>query len=149
MSRPLLFALLMALALLQSTLLTRFAPFGAAPNILFVVLFFRYTRCSLQEALFWTFVFGIVLDILGMDPLGMHALAMIPMVLAAQPLRIRPWLINLVSAGALVMAAALFNNLFISLVRGGIGWLDLIIQLAMQLIFVPIVYFVYRRIYKR
>jgi rod shape-determining protein MreD len=149
MSRPILFAVLLTLTLLQFTVLQRYAPFGATPNIVFLVLFYRFTRCSMQEALIWTFVFGVILDVLAMDPLGAHALAMVPMVLAAQPLRIRPWLINPFSATALVFAAALFYNLFLSLVRGGVSLTDVAIETGMQLLVAPAVYWLYRRIYKR
>lgn len=149
MSRPLLFALLLVLALLQFTVFPAFAPFGAAPNLLFLVLFYRFTRCSVQEALIWTFVFGLILDVLAMDRLGAHALAMIPMVLAAQPLRQRTWMINPLSATALVMAAALFHNLFLSVMRGGVNLGDVAIQTGLQLIFAPFVYLVYRRFNKR
>lgn len=149
MSRPLLFVLLLTLALLQSTVFSRYAPFGAAPNILLLVLFFRYTRCSVQEALIWTFTFGIILDVIAMDPLGAHALAMVATVVAAQPLRNRPWLINLFSTTLLFMAAALFHNLFLSVMRGGVSLTDVAIQTGMQLIIAPIGYLVYRRIYKR
>lgn len=149
MSRPILFAVLLMLTLLQFTVLQRFAPFGATPNIVFLVLFYRFTRCSMQEALIWTFTFGAILDVLAMDPLGVHALAMIPMVLAAQPLRLRPWLINLLSATVLVISAALFYNLFLSLLRGGVSLTDVAIEIGMQLLFAPVVYWLYRRIYKR
>lgn len=149
MSRPLLFVLLLVLALLQFTVLPRFAPFGAAPNILLLVLFFRFTRCSVQEALIWTFFFGIILDVLAMDRLGVHALAMIATVIAAQPLRQRPWLINLLSTTVLFVAAALFYNLFLSIMRGGASLVDVGIQTAMQLIIAPLGYLIYRRIYKR
>lgn len=149
MSRPLLFALLLVLALLQFTVFPEFAPFGAAPNLLFLVMFYRFTRCSVQEALIWTFVFGLILDVLAMDRLGAHALAMIPMVLAAQPLRQRAWMINPLSATALVMAAALFHNLFLSVMRGGVNLGDVAIQTGLQLIMAPFVYLVYRRFNKR
>lgn len=149
MSRPLLFVLLLALALLQFTVFPRFAPFGAAPNILFLVLFFRFTRCGVQEALIWTFTFGIILDVIAMDRLGAHALAMIPMVMAAQPLRQRPWLINPLSTTMLIVAAALFHNLFLSVMRGGVSVGDVAVQTGMQLILTPVGYFIYRRIYKR
>lgn len=149
MSRLLLFVLLLMLALLQFTVFPRFAPFGAAPNILLLVLFFRFTRCSVQEALIWTFTFGIILDILAMDRLGAHALASIPMVMAAQPLRQRRWLINPVSSTILFTAAALFHNLFLSIMRGGVSLADVAIQTGMQLIVAPIGYLVYRRMYKR
>lgn len=149
MSRPLLFVLLLVLALLQFTVLPRYAPFGATPNILLLVLFFRFTRCGVQESLIWTFTLGIILDILAMDRLGAHALAMIPTVMAAQPLRQRPWLINPVSATMLFVAAALFHNLFLSIMRGGASVTDVAIQTGMQLLIAPVGYWVYRRIYKR
>lgn len=149
MSRPLLFALLLTLALLQYTVFSRFAPFGVAPNILLLVLFFKYTKCSIQEALIWTFTFGIILDVIAMDRLGVHALAMIATVIAAQPLRNRPWLLNLFSMTLLFIAAALFHNLFLSVMRGGVSLTDVAIQTGMQLIIAPIGYFIYRRIYKR
>lgn len=149
MSRPILFVVLLALTLLQFTVLQRYAPFGATPNIVFLVLFYRFTRCTMQEALIWTFLFGLILDVLAMDPLGANALAMIPMVVAAQPLRIRPWLINPLSATALVIAAALFYNLFLSLVRGGVSLTDVAIQTGLQLLIAPLVYWLYRRKYKR
>jgi len=149
MSRPILFVVLLTLTLLQFTVLQRYAPFGATPNIVFVVLFYRFTRCTMQEALIWTFLFGVILDVLAMDPLGAHALAMVPMVIAAQPLRVRPWLINPLSATALVIAAALFYNLFLSLVRGGVSLTDVAIETGMQLLVAPVIYWCYRRIYKR
>ncbi len=149
MSRPILFAVLLTLTLLQFTILQRYAPFGATPNIVFLVLFYRFTRCSVQEAFIWTFVFGVILDVLAIDPLGAHGLAMVPMVIAAQPLRIRPWLINPLSATALVIAAALFYNLFLSLLRGGVSLTDVAIETGMQLLVAPLVYWLYRRIYKR
>ena len=149
MSRPILFVVLLTLTLLQFTVLQRYAPFGATPNIVFLVLFYRFTRCTMQEALIWTFLFGVILDVLAMDPLGANALAMIPMVVAAQPLRIRPWLINPLSATALVIAAALFYNLFLSLVRGGVSLTDVAIQTGLQLLIAPLVYWLYRRKYKR
>lgn len=149
MSRPILFVVLLALALLQFTIFPRYAPFGAAPNIVFLVLFFRFTRCTVQEAFVWTFTFGMILDVIAMDRLGVHALAMIPMVMAAQPLRHRPWLINPVSTTILIVGAALFHNLFLSVMRGGVSLGDVAIQTGMQLILAPVGYFIYRRFYKR
>lgn len=149
MSRPLLFVLLFALALLQFTIFPRFAPFGVAPNIVLLVLFFRFTRCSLQEALVWTFIIGMILDLIGMDRFGIHALAMVPMVMAAQPLRARPWIINPLTTLVLFGAAALFHNLFLSVMRGGVGLGDVAIQTGFQVILTPIGYWIYRRIYKR
>lgn len=149
MSRPILFVVVLALTLLQYTVFEQYAPFGATPNLVFIVLYFRFTRISLQEALIWTFVVGAIFDVLAMDALGAHALAMIPMVLAAQPFRVRPYLINPISTISLLVAAALFYNLFLSLLRGGVSLTDVVIETAMQLVLAPVVYWVYRRFYKR
>lgn len=149
MSRPILFIVVLALTLLQFTVFERFAPFGATPNLVFLVLYFRFTRITLQESLIWTFIIGAILDVLAIDLLGAHALAMIPMVLAAQPFRIRPYLINPVSTIALLMASALFYNLFLSLMRGGVSLVDVAIETGVQMIFAPVIYWIYRRIYKR
>ena len=149
MSRPILFVVVLELTLLQYTVLEQYAPFGATPNLVFIVLYFRFTRISLQEALIWTFVVGAIFDVLAMDALGAHALAMIPMVLAAQPFRVRPYLINPISTISLLVAAALFYNLFLSLLRGGVSLTDVVIETAMQLVLAPVVYWVYRRFYKR
>lgn len=149
MSRLLLFVLLFLSALLQFTVFSRFAPFGAAPNILLLILFFWYTRCEVQEALIWTFGFGIILDTLAMDRLGVHALAMIPLVLAAQPLRQRPWLVNPVIATMLVTAAALFHNLFLGVMRGGVSLGDVAVETTMQMLLAPVVYAFFHRFVKK
>lgn len=149
MSRLLLFVVLFAFALLQFSVFPKVAPFGAAPNVLFLILFFRFTRCGVQEALIWTFTFGFILDVLAMDRLGMHALAMIPMVIAVQPLRQRPWLVNPISVMVLIAGAALFHNLFLGVMRGGVNLGDVAIQTGMQLMIAPLGYVIYRRIYKR
>lgn len=149
MSRPILFVVVLVLALLQFTVLEQFAPFGATPNLVFLVLYFRFTRITLQESLIWTFIIGAMLDVLAMDPLGAHALAMIPMVLAAQPFRVRPYMINPISTISLLIASALFYNLFLSLIRGGVSLSDVAIETAMQLVFAPVIYWIYRRLYKR
>lgn len=149
MSRILLFVLLIGLALAQYTVLPRYAPLGIAPDILFVTLFYRFLRCGIQEALFWAFLAGIVLDVLALDPLGIHALAMVPLVMAVQPLRVRPWLVNPITCMALLLASALFNSLFISLVRGGVSLMDVALQLAYIALLAPVGYWVYRRFYNR
>lgn len=149
MSRVLLFVLFLLLALVQYTLLPRYAPLGLVPDILFVALFYRFLRCSLQESLVWIFIFGIILDVLALDRLGAHALAMVPLAVAAQPLRVRPWLVNPVSCTALVAMAGLFHSLFLGLTRGSISIIDIALQLGWQIVLSLVIYWVYRRFYKR
>lgn len=149
MSRVLFFVMILALVLAQYTVLPRYMPLGIAPDIVLVVLFYRFLRCGLQEALLWIFVIGIVLDILALDRLGAHPLSLVPLVIAAQPLRSRPWLVNPVSCVVLIGMAALFNSMFLSLMRGRIGLVDVAVQLAFQIIIAAAGYWVYRRFYKR
>lgn len=149
MSRVLFFVLLLALALAQFTLIPRYMPLGVTPDILFVLLFYRFLRASLQESLLWVFLIGIVLDVLALDRLGAHALAMIPLVLAAQPLRVRPWLVNPITCTVLIGMAALFNSLFVSLTRGAVSIPDIALQVMMQVLLAPVGYWLYRRLYKR
>lgn len=149
MSRVLLFVLFLFLALAQYALLPRYAPLGLVPDILFVALFYRFLRCSLQEALVWIFVFGMVLDVLALDRLGAHALAMVPLAVAAQPLRVRPWLVNPVSCTVLIAMAGLFHSLFLGLTRGGISLVDTGLQLGWQILLALVGYWIYRRFYKR
>lgn len=103
----------------------------------------------MQEALIWTFIIGMIMDLIGMDRFGAHALAMVPMVMAAQPLRVRPWIINPVTTTVLIAASALFHNLFLSVMRGGVSMWDVAIQTGMQVVLAPIGYWIYRRFYKR
>jgi rod shape-determining protein MreD len=113
------------------------------------VLFFWMARHSLRESLTWVFFLGLVMDVLAMDPLGIHALAMLPMVLVSYPLRLRPWQFHLFSVMALVLLGSILQGTLLSLMRGnGLG-LESGIQAVLQTLMVPIVYLGYRVVRRR
>lgn len=140
---------LFALVFAQATFIPRMNPFSLTPDLVLVVLFFWMIRHSLRESLTWVFVTGMVLDVLALDPLGVHALAMLPLVLAAYPLRIRPWQFHLFSAMALVLLGSMVHGTLLTLMRGNALALDVGIQAVLQTLVVPIVYIGHRIVTRR
>jgi rod shape-determining protein MreD len=138
-----------AIILAQATFLPRLNPFPVTPDLSLVVLFFWLTRRSLRESLSWIFVVGLVMDVLGMDPLGIHALALLPLAAMAYPLKIRPWQFHVFSAMALVMLGSVVHGTILSVLRGNGITLDVGIQAALQTLLVPLVYVGYRIVTRR
>lgn len=140
---------LFALVVAQATFIPRMNPFSITPDLALVVLFFWMTRRSLRESLTWVFVVGMVMDVLAMDPLGIHALAMVPMVALAHPLRVRPWQMHLFSVLAFVLLGSLLSGTVLSLFRGNGITTAVAIQAIMQTLFVPFLYLGYRLFARR
>lgn len=140
---------LFAIILAQATFLPRMNPYPVTPDIALVVLFFWLTHHSLRESLVWVFVVGIVMDVLAMDPLGIHALAMLPLAAVAYPLKVRPWQFHVFSVMALVMLGSVLHGAILSVFRGNGITLDIGIQAIMQTLLVPIVYVGYRIVARR
>lgn len=141
----LVFALvLFSFVLAQATFIPRFNPYPVTPDLALVVLFFWMTRRSLRESLAWTFIVGIVLDVLAMDPLGVHALALLPVVALAYPLKMRPWQFHVVSAMAMVFLGSILHGAILSVLRGNGLTLDVGIQAVLQTLLVPVVYIGFR-----
>lgn len=141
--------LLFALVLAQATFISRANPFPITPDLALVVLFFWMTRRSLRESLAWVFVVGMVMDVLAMDPLGIHALAMLPLVALAYPLKARPWQFHLFSVMALVLLGSMLHGTLLSLFRGDGITIDIGIQAILQTLLVPIVFLGYRLFARR
>jgi rod shape-determining protein MreD len=138
-----------ALVFAQATFLPRMNPFSLTPDLALVMLFFWMIRHSLRESLTWVFVIGMVMDVLALDPLGIHALAMLPMVLVAYPLRVRPWQFQMFSAMALVLLGSMVHGALLTLFRGNPIGLEVGIQAVLQTLLVPIVYIGYRIVVRR
>jgi rod shape-determining protein MreD len=138
-----------ALVFAQATFLPRMNPFSLTPDLALVMLFFWMIRHSLRESLTWVFVIGMVMDVLALDPLGIHALAMLPMVLVAYPLRVRPWQFQMFSAMALVLLGSMVHGALLTLLRGNPIGLEIGIQAVLQTLLVPIVYIGYRIVVRR
>lgn len=140
---------LAAIIFAQATFVPRMNPFPITPDLALVVLFFWMTRHSLRESLTWVFVVGLMMDVLAMDPLGVHALAMVPIAALAYPLKIRPWQFGVVSAMVLVMMGSLAHATVLSVFRGNGITLAIGIQAVLQTFLVPIVYIGYRMFARR
>ncbi len=140
---------LFALVFAQATFIPRMNPFPITPDIALVVLFFWMARRSLRESLAWVFVVGMVMDVLAMDPLGIHALSMLPLVALAYPLTMRPWQFHLFSMTALVLLGSLVQGALLSLFRGNGLPMDIGIQAVVQTLLVPLVFLGYRIVSRR
>jgi rod shape-determining protein MreD len=135
---------LAAIIFAQATFVPRMNPFPITPDVALVVMFFWMTRHSLRESLTWVFVVGLLMDVLAMDPLGVHALAMLPLAALAWPLKLRPWQFHVASAMLLVMLGSLVHAAVLSVFRDNGITLDIGIQAVLQTLLVPIIYFGHR-----
>lgn len=140
---------LFSLVFAQATFIPRMNPFPITPDLALVVLFFWLTRRSLRESLAWIFVVGIVMDVLAMDPLGVHALALLPLAALAYPLKMRPWQFHIFSVMALVLLGSLVHGALLSILRGNGITLDVGIQGVLQTLLVPLVYIGHRIVARR
>lgn len=140
---------LFSLVFAQATFIPRMNPYPITPDLALVVLFFWLTRRSLRESLAWIFVVGFVMDVLAMDPLGVHALAMLPLAALAYPLKMRPWQFHVFSVMALVLLGSLVHGALLSILRGNGITLDVGIQGVLQTLLVPLVYLGYRIVARR
>ncbi len=146
----LLFALvLFPVVFAQATFLPRLNPYPVTPDLALVILFFWMTRRSLRESLAWVFVVGVVIDVLAMDPLGLHALAMLPLAALALPMKTRPWQFHIFSAMALVLLGSIVHGTVLSVLRGHGITLDIGIQAVLQTLLVPFVYVFFRIVARR
>lgn len=137
--------LLFATVIAQATFIPRLNPLLATPDLALVLLFLWSARHSVRESLMWIFCFGLILDVLALDPIGLHALALVPVALLAHPLRIMPWRYSLTSVMALVFLASLFHGAILAILRGTSPDVMLIgMQTVMQVILIPVVFLMLR-----
>lgn len=71
-------ALLILIAIAQSTIFTFTSWFGIAPNFVLVLVLVISTRYGVREGIAWAFGAGLMLDLLALDPFGSNALALLP-----------------------------------------------------------------------
>ncbi|MDQ3226371.1 MAG: rod shape-determining protein MreD [Chloroflexota bacterium] len=81
MTRPVFGLLLVVAALLQTALLPRWQLLVVTPGLILVLLLGWSAYRGVPEALAWVLVAGFLLDVLGLDRLGVNALALLPVVL--------------------------------------------------------------------
>jgi len=147
----LLFALLlMTSALLQATFLPAADVVPLVPNIALVLLLVWSSTHSVEEGLLWAFMLGLWLDMLTLDPLGIHALPLMLVALGGWAVRdrfFRSGAILPIAAVILVTIAAGTLMLVLDLLRGErvmfLAQMRLLLLMAfLNALVVPIVYFV-------
>ena len=148
--RHIIYALLMSVAglLLQSTLFgeSRINPFGAAPNLVLLLIVVSATYLEPEPALLVAFTGGLLMDLLGGSTIGLWAISFL--VVANVTLRVRRRVddgIVVVAAGVLglsVLGQAVFSiigTLFGQQVFADPGWYRQIVLPSLYNIVVAIV----------
>ncbi|HWV23126.1 MAG TPA: rod shape-determining protein MreD [Thermomicrobiales bacterium] len=137
--------LLFATVIAQATFLPRLNPLAVTPDLALVLLFLWAARHSVRESLMWIFVFGVILDVLALDPLGVHALALVPVVVLAHPLRISPWRFSATGVMLLIFLTSLFHGVILAILRGtSPDVMTIAIQTVLQVILIPVFFFLLR-----
>lgn len=138
MARLLFGLLLFATVFAQSTIIPRLNPLPITPDLVLVMLFLWVGHHSIRESLIWIFVTGIVLDVMSIDPLGAHPLALVAVVALSHPIRIRPMLFNIISAMLLVFLATVIHGVILYLLRGIPLTVDPGLQAVLNALLVPV-----------
>ena len=145
MARLLFGLLLFATVIAQSTFLPRLNPLPVSPDLVLVLLLMWAAQHSVRESLFWVFFAGIILDVLAIDPLGAHGLAMVVLVILSHPLRIRAWQFNMTSVMLLVFLATIVHGGMLALVRGvSPDMVQVGLQAVLHLVVIPIIFLALR-----
>jgi rod shape-determining protein MreD len=86
-ARPIFAILLILAALLQTALLPRWQILAVTPGLVLVLVLAWSAYRGVPEALTWVLLAGLLLDVLGLDRLGVNALALLPVVLIGSTTR--------------------------------------------------------------
>lgn len=138
MARLLFGLLLFATVFAQSTFIPRLNPLPITPDLVLIMLFLWAGFHSVRESLFWIFIVGIVLDVISLDPLGAHALALVAIVALSHPIRVRPMLFNVISGMLLVMLATVIHGAVLYILRGIPPTVELGLQALLNAMLVPV-----------
>jgi len=121
MPRIIFAVLLIAMALLQTSVLPMAQSLGIVPDLVLVaVLLWSATR-EPREGLLWAFGIGIFLDMLTLVPLGSTAMGLLPVTAIGWLSRNRFFQSNLIFPLVLVMAATLARELSLLVLTPLIG----------------------------
>jgi rod shape-determining protein MreD len=121
MTRPLFGIVLVIAALLQATLLPAIGPVIVLPDLVLVLILVRSATRGLVEALAWTAVAGLLLDVLAMDRIGVNGLALLPVALMGVVAQRRIFQSGLLFPMLLAMAATVVQMTLLAILRGADG----------------------------
>lgn len=120
MGRILFGTLLVVAAFTQAAVLPEVLPIEISPTPVLVLVFVWSARRGIQEAAFWAFGIGMLLDLLALDPLGANGLALLGAVLLGSASRRRYFQSGLVIPIVLAMAATVLHGIVLLGLRGAI-----------------------------
>lgn len=120
-ARVVIAALIVLFALVQGPVIQALFPLDVTPNIVVVLVVLWAGYHDIREGLLWAFVAGVLLDLLLFAPLGSHALALMLVVLAIEPVRRLVFGENHAWALVAVFVAALVNDLLFLIVTNAAG----------------------------
>lgn len=120
-ARVVIAALVLLFALAQGPVVQALFPLDVTPDLVLVLVTLWAGYHGVREGLVWAFAAGILVDLLLFAPLGSHALALMAVVLAIEP--VRQWAFGANHAWALVavFVAALLNDVVFLLVSSAAG----------------------------
>lgn len=121
MTRPIFALVLIAAALLQTSLLPRWGLLAVTPGLVLVLIFAWSAYRGVPEALAWVMAAGLLLDVLGLDRLGVNALALLPAALLGGLARGRFFHSALVFPILVAMAATFVYVATLLTLRGVLG----------------------------
>lgn len=150
MNRFLFALLLMTAALMQATFLPAANVVPVIPNIALVLLLVWSATHNVEEGLIWAFALGLWVDMLTLDPLGIHAIPLMLVALGGWAVRgrfFRSGAILPIAAVVLVTVGAGLLMLLLDVLRGErvmiLAQMRLLLLMAfLNALVVPLVYFV-------
>ena len=142
--------LLVSAALFQASFLQAINGVEIVPNIALVLLLVWSANHSVEEGLIWAFALGLWVDMLTLDPLGLHAIPLMLVALAGWAVRgrlFRSGAILPVVAVLIVTIGAGVIEILLDFLRGErvlfLAQMRILIVLAfLNALFVPVVYIV-------
>lgn len=114
-------ALILLCALAQGPVIQALFPLDVTPNIVLVLIVLWAGYHGIREGVVWAFAAGLLLDLLLFAPFGSHALALMLVVLAIEPVRALAFGANHAWALVAVFVAALWNDLLFLIVTNAAG----------------------------
>jgi rod shape-determining protein MreD len=114
-------ALLLLFAFAQGPIVQALFPLDVTPNVVLVLVVLWAGYHGMRAGIAWAFFAGVFLDLLLFDPLGSHALAMMAVVVAIEPVRHLVFGENHAWALVAVFGAALLNDVVFLIVTNMAG----------------------------
>lgn len=145
MARFLFGLLIVTIAIVQATILPQVNPFHVSVDVIPILLFLWCANHGIRESLVWIFFSGILLDVLSLDFFGTNALALVIIVLLAGLVHQRVVQANVLVPMVLGGIAVFIHGILLGVLRGHLPTpFALLVQVAVSVILVPIIYLVLR-----